>query len=431
MRYILIMSALLGILFADEVYKETDWGIGMVGRHASVPFKNPDPTAPPTDTSVTSAVPFLFYDSKYFFLNGIEGGIKAYEDENWRFSALSRLRFVDIPKGLQNEHQLDTFDFGIQARYRLAEHSYLDTELLSDTSGHYYANLSYRGEYEIGDFDLRPYGTLRLKSDRFNTLYYALEQEDIKMGLDYTAGVNARYHVVSNLYLLAGAQVRLLDKAAKEAAVVADGYEYSTYVGVGLFNDKTETSRKTLGITPYLRLSHGWATHSDIDQILGGNLPIEPYNNQYTSIFFGYPLADRLFTLPIDIYLTPGFAWHHSSEVQDNLREYILAIKAYYTIPLPIRFRFGAAEGISYINEVTYIEKTDVNEDGFQESQVLNYLDFSLDVNVGDLFFTESMQKAWFGVNIHHRSGIFSYSSQFGRVTGGSNYPSVHLQLDF
>ena len=221
MRFILLLLLLQGIIIAEEVYKEADWGIGMVGRHASVPFKNPDPAALPTDSSVNTVVPLLFYDSKYFFLNGIEGGIKAYEDENWRFSAISRLRFVDIPEGFQNEHQLDTFDFGLQARYYLSKRSYLDTEMLSDTSGNYYANLSYRGEYELGDFELRPYGTLRLKSGRFNTLYYALDQEDINMGLDYTMGVNARYHVVSNLYLMAGAQARLLDKSAREAQIVA------------------------------------------------------------------------------------------------------------------------------------------------------------------------------------------------------------------
>lgn len=430
MRLILILLVLQGLIVADEVYKEADWGIGMALRHASVPYKNPDPAAPPTDTSVNSVIPLLFYDSKYFFLNGIEGGVKAYENEQWRLSAISRLRFVDIPEGFQNEYQLDTFDFGLQARYFLEENAFLDTELLSDTSGNYYANLSVRGEYEVGDFELRPYGTLRLKSARFNTLYYALDMQDINGGLDYTLGVNVRYHVASNFYLLAGAQGRLLDNAAKEAAVVNEGYEYSAYAGVGFFNDKKETTRKTLDITPYLRFSHGWATHSDLDQILGGNFPIEPYNNQLSSIFFGYPLADRLLTLPIDIYLTPGFVWHHSSEVQDNLREYVMAIKAYYTIPLPIRFRFGAAEGISYISNVSYIEKTDVNADGFQESKVLNYLDFSLDVNLGDLFFTKHMKKAWFGVNIHHRSGIFSYSSQFGRISGGSNYPSIYLQLD-
>jgi outer membrane protein len=120
-----------------------------------------------------------------------------------------------------------------------------------------------------------------------------------------------------------------------------------------------------------------------------------------------------------------------TSEVQPKLlREYDIGFKVFYTIPLPIRVRLGAAEGLSYINHTTWIEKTDVLEDGnAKDSNLLNYLDFSTGVNLGDLFFTKSMEKAWFGFNIHHRSGIFSNSAQFGRVSGGSNYPSLYLQL--
>jgi len=86
---------------------------------------------------------------------------------------------------------------------------------------------------------------------------------------------------------------------------------------------------------------------------------------------------------------------------------------------------------------MTWIETTDVREDNSnaQEnpsgdtSNLLNSLDFSVGVNLGDLFFRESIKSTWLGFNIHHRSGIFSNSAQFGRVTGGSNYPSLYLQM--
>jgi outer membrane protein len=305
---------------------------------------------------------------------------------------------------------------------------------MTHTSGYAYANLSYRGKFDVGGFEFKPYGTIRAKTAKFNTRYYAFdipEAGELKAGVDYTAGIDAKYHLVSNLYLLAGADATILDNAAKKSALVQDGYEYSAYLGLGAFKEPPKSSSKTITNTPYIRGSWGWATHKDLDQILTGSMPKDKYFNQLVSIFYGHPLTDSLFGLPFEVYLTPGFVLHLTSEVQPNyLREYIIGFKAFYTIPFPIRIRLGAAEGLSYINETTWIEHTDVIEDGnAKDSNLLNYLDFSVGVNLGDLFFTKSMEKAWFGFNIHHRSGIFSNSAQFGRVTGGSNYPSLYLQL--
>ena len=430
-KIVLLFLLISSLLDAVEAHKEADnWGAGIVLRSASIPYQDPAIGAPKTDDYVDSAIPLLFYENEYFFLNGIEGGVKFYESESWRVSLLSRLRFVNIPESYQNANQLDTFDWGMQLRYKLNRRNFFDTEVMSDLEGNYYTDFSYRGKYKFNSLNVEPYATARVKSAKFNSYYYGL-LEEIDSGVDLRAGVHASYHIDSNFYLLAGVRVVGLDSAAKSSTLVDKNYEYSGFAGIGFMRDHSTKKSKELAITPYIRISHGYATHSDIDQILGGSIPKEPYGNTLTSIFYGYPLTDELFSIPFHIYITPGFVWHHKSEVQDNLREYVLAIKAYYVIPLPIRLRIGMAEGISYVSEVTYIEKTDVNGDGFEESRVLNYLDFSFDVNVGDFIFVESFEKAWFGVNVHHRSGIFEYSSQYGRISGGSNYPSIHLQIDF
>ncbi len=71
-----------------------------------------------------------------------------------------------------------------------------------------------------------------------------------------------------------------------------------------------------------------------------------------------------------------------------------------------------------------------MDENGYDESLLMNYLDFSLDFNVGDLLHVKGMESIWAGVAIHHRSSIFETASQFGRIKGGSNYPSIYLQFD-
>ncbi|MCF6206920.1 MAG: hypothetical protein L3J47_08550 [Sulfurovum sp.] len=115
--------------------------------------------------------------------------------------------------------------------------------------------------------------------------------------------------------------------------------------------------------------------------------------------------------------------------MQDNGNEIVAAMKAYYTIPLPWRVRLGVATGISYITDTTYIEDIDMDP-GEISSKLLQYLDFSVDLNLGDLF-GEPVEDLWLGYGIHHRSAVFEQSSQYGHFKGGSNYNTVYLQYHY
>jgi outer membrane protein len=120
---------------------------------------------------------------------------------------------------------------------------------------------------------------------------------------------------------------------------------------------------------------------------------------------------------------------HHESEVQNRGLEWVVALKLYYTFNWrPVVWRFGAAEGLSYVKEIPYVERQSMYEKDYRPSELLNYLDFSLDISLGHLFKVKSIEELWLGCSIHHRSGIFSSSSAFGRVSGGSNYNSIYLQ---
>ncbi len=430
MKIVLFICFFTTLLLSETItkktkqkYSEQEWGIAGVLRHSSIPYAT-------QEGSVNSFVPLMFFENEYVYIDGLEAGIKAYESDDWRFSAIARARFVDIPSQYQNEIQADTIDLGLQARYKVDENWHLDTEIMSDMRSNYHANLTYGATYDVGSWELEPYGTLRFKDKNFNTRYYALEQEDINAGIDYTFGIKTKYHLWSNLYLLSGIQARFLDGNAQDAMVVDDNFEYELYAGVGFFNNKKKKYKKDLGISPYVRVAQGWATPSNMNEILSGNTEKDEYDNQLTSVFYGHPLTNELFGLPIDIYLTPGFVWHHSSSVQDNSQEYVMAIKAYYTIPLPIRFRLGVAEGLSYANQVTYIEQSELDRKEYKESKLLNYIDLSLDVNLEDIFGT-SMRNTWLGYSMHHRSGIFEKASHFGRIKGGSNYNTIYLQYHF
>jgi len=71
-------------------------GIGGAYRLGTIPYSTIDGT-------VDNFVPMLFFENEYIFLHGLESGLKLYESEDWRFSAISRVHYVDIPKEYQNE----------------------------------------------------------------------------------------------------------------------------------------------------------------------------------------------------------------------------------------------------------------------------------------------------------------------------------------
>ncbi|WP_309496822.1 MipA/OmpV family protein [Sulfurovum sp.] len=424
------LVALLGsqLLLADpsddeKTYKEQNWGIGAVYRTGSIPYVTEDST-------VSSLVPMLFFENDYIFLHGLESGIKLYESDDWRVSAITRMHFVDIPEEYQNILQADTNDVGFQLQYKMKHNQFIDLEGMNDLHGRLFSNLRYSAHFENASLEYKPYAQLQWNTSKYNSYYYGLNQENIDSGIDAVIGVEARYHVWSNLYLLAKAQARFLGQEARDSQYIEDDIDAELHLGIGFFNDKNKPEKENLDISPYWRLAHGWATPSNLNDIITGNTEKDPYNNQFTSIFYGYPLADEIFGFPLDFYLTPGFVFHHSSDVQDTTQEYVLAIKAYYTIPFPWKVRFGVAEGISYVDEVTYIEQTEMDEKGYRSSQLLNYLDFSLDLHLGDVF-GEKLDDMWLGYSIHHRSAIFESSSRFGRIKGGSNYNSVYVQWHY
>ncbi|MEL7290675.1 MAG: MipA/OmpV family protein [Pseudomonadota bacterium] len=414
---------------STEVLPEQDWGIAAVYRTASIPFETDL-----NDQTVSTFVPMMYFDNEHVFIEGIQGGLCLYQQEKWQLNALTRLRFVDIPSSVQNRNEGDAVDFGAQLRYQFDETWTFSGEVMSDKDTRFHANLTASADYQWGDWQLKPHATLRYKDADFNSEYYAFKpykDESIGAGADINVGLSARYHVYSNLYLLGGTSVTRLDNNAYRSMAVEDRFQGEFYLGFGFFNDKAKAPKSELSHQRYWRVAHGWATPSNIGEIFTFNREKDSFNNQLTSVFYGHPLTDELFGLPLDIYLTPGLVHHWSSSVQSASTEYVTAIKAYYTFEWPIQWRFGVAEGLSYIDSLTYIESEEMKRKGYTPSKLLNYLDFSFDVNLGDLFNQPDFKHVWFGYSLHHRSAIFEKASQFGRIKGGSNYNTLYVQIDF
>ncbi|NOX18947.1 MAG: MipA/OmpV family protein [Chlorobi bacterium] len=419
-----VVSTFIAQEKGDNISSEKPWAIGLTVRSATIPF------AVEGSKAVASVVPMLFFQGNYFYMRGIEGGIKFYKTENWDLTVFGRLHFFDFPKEYQNQIQGDNVDWGLRYNYALTNWSFADLELASDWDGNFSSNvhLGYRKETDRFRFD--SYFELKWKSKKYNSHFFGLDSLDVNSGFDFSVGLITDYHVTSNFYLFATAQLTLLGKNTRNVSFVNSDIMGEAYLGFGFSNDRTKPRKKKLENKPYIRIAQGFATPSDLSNILKLKSKPDSNGNKMTSIYYGHPLTDRLLGIPLHIYLAAGAVYHWPSAVQKDALEVDLEIKLFYVIKWPVRWRLGAGEGFSYVNEVPYVERNELENKGYVPSKLMNHLDFSIDFNVGDIFGDEVLKRAWLGYGIHHRSSIFETAQQFGRISGGSNFNAFYIQWD-
>ncbi|WP_394243801.1 MipA/OmpV family protein [Vibrio astriarenae] len=401
-----------------------DWGIGMGVRSATIPYKL-------KDDSVHDVIPLLFYRGERFYLDGFQGGYKLLTNDTLTWDVMGKFRFLDIPRSEQNIHQGSQFDFGSSLTYHYTPETDFKLEVLSDGDSRYYGNIVAKHYLEGASWQLTPFVQARYKSERFNDLYYSFGEESIGAQWDYQVGAKGRYQLYENLYAVGSLGMTVFDNTTYNSDTIDSRTQWESYLGFALFSSGERSTETLIPDNAYFRVAHGVATKSGPTELIFLNNETDPERNKLTSLFYGHPLAQGVFNWPLDFYLTPGYVQHHRSDVQESFVEYVIAIKAYYTWNLPVRTRFGLAEGVSYSSKISHIEASNMAKKGYKPSKLMNYLDFSVDVNVGDIVANRALENLWLGYSIHHRSGIFTSTSTFGRIKGGSDYNTLYLQWHF
>lgn len=179
-----------------------------------------------------------------------------------------------------------------------------------------------------------------------------------------------------------------------------------------------------------LRLYHGKVTSSNFTQIIGGKTSSGNDDLRVTSLDAGYLLAPSFYDLPIDIYIKSGFSYFDEANTQSDIYELTLYLKVYWNIDLlENRFRLGIGDGISYTSDILTWEYEESIDRDDKNSKVLNYLDVSIDFDVGKLLGYKPLDEIYFGWAIKHRSGI---NGTFGGVQhSGSNYTGFYIESNF
>ena len=233
MRYFIALTICTVLLLARNEYDNLTWGTGIASRSASIPYYDPDVR----DEILNDFVPLFYYEDDYFYLHGLTYGVKLYDLDNWQFSALGRFRFLNIPQEYQNEVQGDTMDYGLRARYFLYDNQYIDLEVMENVDKSIHANLTYSVNLKYGDLYFEPHATLRVKDATFNTQHYGQDKEEIKGDVDLSAGLDLKYHLWSNFYLIGSADIRWLGNNVQKSSIIDEDYEYTLMAGFGFLND--------------------------------------------------------------------------------------------------------------------------------------------------------------------------------------------------
>ena len=176
-----------------------------------------------------------------------------------------------------------------------------------------------------------------------------------------------------------------------------------------------------------LRFAYGKASQNDLGEILLADLGTHPISLKVYAFDGGYFLSKPY--EHISLYLKGGLSYFDDNYA-DDVYEGTLYIKAYWDIPyFKESVRFGFGEGGSYVSHVLLCEYLEATQKNDNNSKYLNYLDISLDFDIGRVFGSKSLENLYLGYAIKHRSGIFGLINNVAH--GGSNYNTLYIEKNF
>lgn len=179
------------------------------------------------------------------------------------------------------------------------------------------------------------------------------------------------------------------------------------------------------------RVAYGDASKNNLGDIIIGDFGSYPQKLTVLNLDGGY-LLKTYGDDSLDLYLKGGVShFYESAAGKDDVYEANIYIKLYKNFDfLENRIRFGFGEGGSYTSDILYVEQAEAAtiENG-KTSYFLNYLDISLDFDLGRLVRYAPAYDTYIGWTLKHRSGIFGLIN--GVTKGGSNYNTIYIEKNF
>ena len=397
-------------------------------------------------------VPLYLYEGEHFYLRSPSIGLKFGASEQRRLEVFLRHRFEgfptdDIPQSLAGMAPRERgIDAGVSGQLGGAW-GLAFAELLRDVSqasGGSELRLGYKYPFRRGRLWVRPHAILSLRDRQLNDYYYGVRPEEaredrpayqVDSGVVAELGVYAAYQLSTRWRLLGGASVARLPDTVMGSPIV--GQRTLRQLTLGVAYDLSSEHEQWPGKRPLIvRALYGESSDCDVVPIITSRCTSTNTKDDTSIAGFevGWPLIDRLNGWPLDLAGFVGVTQHKERGLQPDFPEIKAYIKAYfYGFPWDarLRTRFGLGVGLSYAKEIPFSEQRDLEAGGSSTSHLLQVLDPTVDINVGDLFNSRSLRNTYVGAGVSHRSGIFGSSQLLGNVSGGSNYIYGYVESSF
>lgn len=394
-------------------------------------------------------VPLYVYEGKRIFLEAYRVGLKLHDSPAQRLDVFLGYRFEGFPydrvpasmAGMANRGP--GVDLGISYKYR-AGWGTLFGEMLHDAasgSNGTEMRFGYRHEWAMGKLLLRPQLAFSIRNANLNNYYYGVRPSEATPtrpaympggGVNREFGVAATYRLSERWRLLAGVSATRWSQVVRNSPIVDNRLQLAGLLGVA-YDFSPGHDAWPDGQPLIVKAAYGKATDCDLAKVMllrcFSTNTID--QTRIMSLELGRPFIERLNGWPLDFVGYIGLLRHDERGLQKDAWQLSAYMKGYYYgFPWSgrVRTRLGFGAGISHAERVPFVELRDQIARGRSSSRLLNYLDPSIDVSVGDLIGVKSMRETYAGIGVSHRSGIFGTSRLLGNVNGGSNYIYSYLE---
>ncbi len=395
-------------------------------------------------------VPLYLYEGERFYLHAYRMGLKFAQNPGSRAEIFLAHRFEGfpadrIPASLAGMASRGPgFDLGLGYEQSFSWGN-LYGEALHDISSVSRGNelrLGYDTRWQIGRLGLRPNVMVSGRDSKLNDYYYGVAPGEATAlrpeyrpgaGVNGQIGVYANYDIDARWRLLAGLYFTRWASGVRKSPisdvplVQAGGF-------FGIAYDFTPQDRRWTEHGPLIaKVYYGRSTDCNLVPTLRLSCRSidTPDKTSVTSVELGRPLVERVNGWPLDFVGYVGLLRHNEQGLQPDTWQIDAYIKPFfYGFPWSnrVKTRVGFGVGLSYAQSVPFVEQRDQVRRGRGTSKLLNFLDPSIDVSVGDLLGRPRLKDTYFGFGASHRSGIFGDSQLLGNVNGGSNYLYTYVE---
>lgn len=429
----------------DQVFDMLDGrgsaGLGLLVRVSTSPYGGVGQTE--------DLIPLYLYEGEHAYLHSYRAGLRYGTREQGQFEVFLAHHFEGFPYDRKPKilEGMDRRNPGVDAGigYRLSgSWGNASTELRRDVTGEsdgVEMRFAYGYNWRSGRWLLHPYASMSVRDSKLNNYYYGvLDQEATATrpayipgsGFNFETGFYARYDVTERWRLLAGFGAEHLSSQIRDSPIVDTSWQVSGYMGAAY--EFTDSPSPWTDRTPIIiKAFYGDATDCTLNAIIRltcTSLSTEG-DTRIIGLHVGKPFMENVMGWPLDFIGYVGAVYHDERNMASDSWQIDTYMKAFWRgFPWSkyVRTRLGFGLGLSYATRVPYVEARDQANRGRDTSKLLNYLDPSVDINVGDILRKKSLKETWFGLAVSHRSGVFGSAELLGNTNGGSNYIYTYIE---